>query len=152
MLDNHCCCFLLLLFLRNNDRFKNMAYEKFTILQQEAQSILPGGLDPAMGAPHNKQFGNLTARRSISKSQSGYSKISSLLCDCLKNNLIRFFCFSRSIQQWGRNICMGWNSGQHCWPSQCSRKLFVSKLFRRCRWWTSSDKWCEQARRWFEHA
>ena len=52
-----------------------MAYEKFKILQQEAQSILPGGLSTTGGgAPHNKQFGFLTARRSLSKSQSGYSK------------------------------------------------------------------------------
>lgn len=56
-----------------------MAYEKFKILQQEAQSILPGGLSATGEVPHNKQFGNLTARRSVSKSQSGYSKLTIFL-------------------------------------------------------------------------
>lgn len=73
-LFNYLMTILVSISHRNNDRFKNMAYEKFKILQHEAQSILPGGLSTPGAVPHNKQFGHLTARRSLSKSQSGYSE------------------------------------------------------------------------------
>ncbi|CAF1014632.1 unnamed protein product [Brachionus calyciflorus] len=58
---------LYCVFMMNNDRIKNWAYQKFEILQQETNNILPG---PTV--PHNKNF--VFNKRPLSRSQSGYSR------------------------------------------------------------------------------
>jgi len=54
---------------RNNNRVKDWVYAKFHMVQQESANILSDGL------PMNKMHG-VFAKRSMSRSQSGYSKSS----------------------------------------------------------------------------